>query len=261
MHDIAFVDLPDAGAAVERGDDGGVAEHGLGVFDRGLVGLHLRGILGDQRPLGIGLLAVDGVGGRQSFIAIEIDLGVGEYRFVLRLLGHRLIELRLIGGGIDARQHVALLDVLAFLEVDAEQLAVDLRAHGHGVERLDGADGVEIDRHVGFGRGGDQHRHRPAFGAEAAAALLRRRAGEDVDQRRGDHDDDQPDRQIAAGAHFGLCPDLLRQFTVHWRFPPASAASRRRAPDKGSRSPAHARDAPAHARVPPHRASAGFAAR
>ena len=37
-------------------------------------------------------------------------------------------------------------------------------------------------------------------------------------------------------------------FTVHWRLPPVSAASRRRAPDKGSRSPAHGRAAP-HQRV------------
>ena len=55
----------------------------------------------------------------RRLVAIEIDLGVGEYRLVLRLLGDRLIELRLIDGGIDARQHVAFLDVLAFLEADA----------------------------------------------------------------------------------------------------------------------------------------------
>ena len=115
-------------------------------------------------------------GGGESFVAIEIDLGIGELRFVLRLLGDRLVELRLIDDGIDARQHVALLDVLAFLEVDAEQLAVDLRTHGHGVERLDGADGVEIDRHIGAGRGGDEHRHRPLGGEAAAAPLLRRRS-------------------------------------------------------------------------------------
>ena len=50
-------------------------------------------------------------------VALEIDAGIGERRFVLRLLGDRLVELRLIGGRVDLRQHVAALDVLAFLEV------------------------------------------------------------------------------------------------------------------------------------------------
>ena len=57
--------MADAGAAVDRRDDGGVAEHRLGVVDRRLVGLHLRFELRDQRLLGVGLLLGDGVGGGQ----------------------------------------------------------------------------------------------------------------------------------------------------------------------------------------------------
>ena len=51
-------------------------------------------------------------------VALEVALGVGELRLVQRLLGERLVELRLVGGGIDLGQHVAALDLLPFLELD-----------------------------------------------------------------------------------------------------------------------------------------------
>ena len=172
-HDVAFVDHADAGAAVDRGDHAGVGKRRARIFHRRDVELHQRAILRDQRALGVGLLLVDRVGRRQSLVAVEIDLGVGELGFVLRLLGQHLVERGLIGGRIDARQHVAFFDVLAFLEGDADQFAVDLRAHGNGIERFDRPDGVEIDRHVGLGGGGGEHRHRPARRAEAAATLRR----------------------------------------------------------------------------------------
>src|SRR6185437_15827471 len=179
-HDVAFVDLAHAGATVERRDDGGVIEHRLHVIDRGLVGLYERGVLRHYGGLRVRLLLVDGVGEGQPLVALEVELGIGERRLVLRLLGLRLIELRLVNGGIDARQHVALLDVLAFLEIDAENFAVDLRADGHGVERLHRADGVEIDRNVGAANRRGQHRYR-AFGGKAAGTAGRNgRPSEDV---------------------------------------------------------------------------------
>ena len=85
-------------------------------------------------------------------VALEIAPGVGELHLVERLLGDGLVELGLVGGGIDLGQHVAALDVLPFLEIDAEDAAVDLRPHGHDVARLGGADAVEIDGHVGNAR-------------------------------------------------------------------------------------------------------------
>src|SRR6185437_5829174 len=112
-----------------------------------------------------------------------------------------------------------------------EQLTVDLRPHRHGIERLDGADGVEIDRNVGLGGSGDQHRYWPVFGAEAVAAPLRWRAGEDIDQRASEHDNEHDNRH-AAIARAGFRPELFWQFTVHRRSPPASAANRRQALDR-----------------------------
>ena len=94
---IALVDQADAGAAGDRRDDRGVAEDGARVVDRGLVELDLRLELRDQRLLGVDLLLVDGVGRRQARVALEIEPGIGELRLVLRLLGDRLIVLRLVG--------------------------------------------------------------------------------------------------------------------------------------------------------------------
>ena len=73
----------------------------------------------DQRALRVDGLLRDDVG-RELGVALEVALGVGELRLVERLLGQRLVELRLVGGGIDQRQHVAALDVLPFPELDAE---------------------------------------------------------------------------------------------------------------------------------------------
>ena len=45
----------------------------------------------------------------------------GEVRFVARKLRLRLVELRLIDTRVDLREHIALLDELAFLEGDILQ--------------------------------------------------------------------------------------------------------------------------------------------
>jgi hypothetical protein len=38
VHDVAGVDLADAGAARDRRDDLGIFENALGILDRGLIG-------------------------------------------------------------------------------------------------------------------------------------------------------------------------------------------------------------------------------
>ena len=112
---------------------------------------------------------------RELLIARQIELLVGEQRFILRLLRHRLIVLRLVDRRIDFGEHVALLDVLALDEIDRHQLAVDLRAHGDRVQCADGADAIEIDRHVLYPWRRRQHRHgkiaRQAAATRAAAWL------------------------------------------------------------------------------------------
>src|SRR5262249_18163343 len=68
--------------------------------------------------------------------------------------------------------HEALGNVLPLDERHGNQLAVDLRAHRHGVERLGGADAVEIDRHIGNARLDRDHRYRVARVAATAALAL-----------------------------------------------------------------------------------------
>ena len=91
VDDVALIDLPQAGAARQRRNDLGVAEHGLRVVDRSLVGIHQRFLLGDHRALGIGLLLRAGIGGGQLLIANQIEALIGEQRLVLGLLGDGLI--------------------------------------------------------------------------------------------------------------------------------------------------------------------------
>ena len=127
LHQIAFVDHAHAGAAGDRRDDLGVAQHGHCVVDRRLIALHLRFELRDQRLLRIGLLLRAGVHRGEARVAFQIDARIGERRLVLRLLGDGLVVLRLIGARIDLGEHEALLDVLAFLEGDLDDLPADLR--------------------------------------------------------------------------------------------------------------------------------------
>ncbi len=171
MDDIAGIDQPQPGAAGDRRDDAGIGKHRLGVFNGALVGLHLRHELGDQRLLGVVLLAGRRIGRGQLCIAFEIDAGIAEPGLVHRLLGDRLVELGAVDGGIDVGQDEILLDVLAFLEIHAHQLAVDLGADGHGVERAAGADAVEIDRDVVLLYRSDQHRHGQVGTLSPASAL------------------------------------------------------------------------------------------
>jgi hypothetical protein len=174
-HEIAHIDQTDAGTAGDRCDDLGVGQDGAGVVDRRLVELDLRLELTDQRPLGVELLLVDGVGRRQAGVAVQIEPGIGKLRFVLGLLGDGLVECGLVGRGIDLGEHISRGHVLPFRERYVDDFAVDLRAHRHGVERFRGAHAVEIDRNIGRTRGSGEHGNGFARGRAAAAAARHRR--------------------------------------------------------------------------------------
>ena len=172
LYQIAFVDQPQPGAPVERRDDPGVAKHRLGIVDRRLIALHLSFELRHQRLLGVGLLFRSGVGGGEPVIAVDVEARVGERRLVLRLLGDRLIVLRLIDARIDLGEHIAALDVLAFLEMHLDDLPADLRAHRDGIERAGIADRIEIDRHVRDAGARGQHRRGLVLERARALGLL-----------------------------------------------------------------------------------------
>ena len=153
VDDVADIDLAQAGDARDRRLHGGVVELGLRVGDRGVVGGDLRGQLRDGGALGVGLLP----GGEfaELGVALQVEIGVGEIGFVLRLLGLGLVERSLERPRIDLDQRVAFLDELAFLEGDLVDLAVDAGAHQHGIEALHGAEAGQIDREIGLLDRGD----------------------------------------------------------------------------------------------------------
>ncbi len=176
VQNIADVDEADAGAPVDRRAYRRIVQRRFGVVDRRFVGAHQRFELGDGRLLS-GVLLLRGVGAdEESFVAREIDASVGEIGLVLRLLGHRLIILRLIERRIDFGQYVAFADVLSLREGEAHQPPVHLRADRHRVERLHGADGVNGHRHVVEtrlrGGDGDGSLAAPAAGTPGDRALV-----------------------------------------------------------------------------------------
>ncbi len=112
---------------------------------------------------------------------------------------------------IDFGEDETLRNILAFLEGNLDELAVDLRLHRHGFERLHRTDAVKINRNVGALRFADEHRHRAGQPAAAAALargrVLRGLAALHVDRgaKRQQKDGEQAVNDIAAVfAHF-LC--------------------------------------------------------
>ena len=157
-------------------------------MDRRLVGGH-RGL----ELIDLGLLLVDDllrgdVREHQRLRAREVFLGRGELGLVLGLLGLGLVERGLEQARVDLRQHVALLDVLAFGEQHLLQLAVDLRMNADGERRLHGTEPGQVDRHVLPADDGDAHRHARSCGQHvrrAPVAALRAVPVERLRQPRG----------------------------------------------------------------------------
>jgi hypothetical protein len=195
-HEIADIDIADAGTPVDRRSDDRVAQRLGRAVDLGLVDPDLCHHLLDGCLLRLDLLAARCIGLQQRRIAREIALLVGELRLVLRLLGDGLIVGGLIEGRIDAGEDVALSHVLAFLKADLGDLAIDLRVDRHRVERTDRADRLDIDGHVGDfgGRSQNGNRRAPAASARSAAAELRRlrRACRQHDRRQEDGEAGEP---------------------------------------------------------------------
>ena len=117
-------------------------------------------ILADQRLLGVELLAGDRILGDQLAVALEVGLGVLEQRLVLLLLADRLLQGDVVGPRIDQGQNVALLHHLAFLEVDLEELAGDLRLDVDRVQRRDRSERPDDDGDLTLGGGRNPHRSR-----------------------------------------------------------------------------------------------------
>ena len=171
VHDVARIDQAEPGSSRQRRLDDRVAELGLGIVDRRLIALDLGGQLIDHRLLRVDLLLGGVILLGQAERAVEVEPRVLQVGLVLRLLGQRLVERRLIGPRIDFDEGIALLHHPALLEQDLDDLAVDAAAHGNGAERLHRPETVQIDGEVRLlhRRDGDRDRRR---GASLAAGRL-----------------------------------------------------------------------------------------
>ena len=165
------------------------------AFTAARVGFHRALILRDQRDLGVERLARHGVLRREALVAGEVDLRALQQRLVARQIAVGLRQRGFVGPRVDLGDQIAFLDLVAFLEIDLEQIAADLAADGHGRERSNGAERIEIDSDVALadGLGHDRHRRRVA----AAAPLLLGRclllgppddAGDDQQQHKAGRD-------------------------------------------------------------------------
>src|SRR5260370_38846821 len=72
---------------------------------------------------------------------------------------------------IDLREKISLVNELAFLEGNANQLAINAAADGDGVEGSDGAEAIEVNRQVATLRGGNHDRHSKSTCAGTSLAL------------------------------------------------------------------------------------------
>ena len=136
MHDVAGVDQPYADPAVQRRNDRGIAQLRPRGIDLRLILTDLRLLLRHRGLRGVGLLLGRVIGRHEFLIAREIEPRVGQGCLIQRLFRDRVVERGLVDPGIDARQHVAGVDVLAFFERDRDQRSVDHGLYRHRLERL-----------------------------------------------------------------------------------------------------------------------------
>ena len=131
----------------------------LRLLDRGLIGLnsglglHLRSRFCVKLALGNGPLL------DEARVALHIDVCQIELRPCLGQLPLRLVEHRLERPRVNLKQHIALVDVGAFLVVLADEVAAYLRLN-HGVDvALQGGNPFGVDGNVHLDRLHHPHRH------------------------------------------------------------------------------------------------------
>ena len=149
--DVAHIDLTNSDHAIDRRHQAREAElHIRGVNQR-LIGLDSRLQLPHLRLLGLDQLWRGPAFVSQCGVASEIGLGIDELGLIAFQVSSVLVDQGLIGTWIDLREQVAGMHGLAFGEVDAHDLPLDLGAHDVGVVRNHRADTAKIDRHVMLG--------------------------------------------------------------------------------------------------------------
>src|SRR5690606_38405216 len=212
--------------------DAGVAEIGAVFLDGGArrTDLRLGGANAGLQHGDVRLLLVDGfladrVAAEQAAIALETQLREPKFGLLARLLRLEIVEVGLvlaqpglIDGGIDLGDQLALLDLVADVDMHAAQLAGDLRADVDiflGLQRAQRRDGVL---------------HRAPLDPDLRALparLVIAGAAQEMPGDRGQRDDEQRDGDPAdspggrtghawtpAGRATALTADAARRFNV-----------------------------------------------
>src|SRR4029077_16866400 len=174
MHDVPGVDEAQADAAADRRGDAGICQLQLGVVDLTLIGRDSAIKLPNQRGLSVELLLGDHAFLEKKLEALKIDFRIFALCLVFSELPQRLPKLYLERPRIDLREKISLVDELAFLERDTDELTIDTAANRDGVEGSDGAKSIEINGQIAALRSGNNDRHNHAACAEASLAFARR---------------------------------------------------------------------------------------
>jgi len=92
-------------------------------------------------------------------------------RRIFQEIGLGLPQCGLERSRINLEQHASLAHLLAFPEIDFDDLPVDPRFHGDGRERLHVSNGLQADRDVLLHNRGNGDRHRRSVSSSALRAL------------------------------------------------------------------------------------------
>ena len=124
-----------------------------------------------------------------------LDLRLREQALIARKLALVLRLQKLVGPRIDLRERIALLDRLPFSERHFHELAVDLRLHGDGRNRRDGAERVDDDADVARSDGGGADRLSRGLRITRAGRLTRENRSENqiAAEEDGDENDQSDD--------------------------------------------------------------------
>ena len=168
--EVARIDQAETDAAVNGRGDVGVSQLYLVVLQGALVGFDRALVLQDELLLVVQGLFRDRVARPGILVALEVHFGLGQQVGVpvQRPLGGEHVGLVL--PGIDLDQELAALDQLTFTVANLGDDTGYLADQGGGIDRGDGADGVQVDADVAFFRGPDIQGYGAAEGASPAAA-------------------------------------------------------------------------------------------
>ena len=194
---VARIDQAETDAAVNGRGDVGVTQLHLVELQGSLVGFDGALVLQDDLFLVFQGLFRDGIARPGILVALEVHFGLGQQVGVAVQVSLGGEHVGLVRPGIDLDQGLAAVHQLPFTVVHLGDDTGYLADQGGGIDRGDGADGVQVDADVAFFRGSDVQGDGAALGASPAATS--RRGGllavhDPPEEQAKEDQDDHPDQ-------------------------------------------------------------------